>query len=362
MRLLHLIQTPRHSGAEMLVYQLCRLHGNWGHDCAVASFAPPQPEFLETARAMERDGAILFFPKRAKRKLGRTIHFHDAMRRFRPDVVFGQGSLASFYGRFATGWSRRRIRFVSVMHSATNDDYAAFSFQLAERLTRFRVDHVTAVSVEGAENYTRRFGSAVPVGVIKNGVDMSRFAGIDRAAVRERLGLASGKRLALQVGRICEDKGQLASLAALRPALAAGDAELWFAGLTDDRMYEERLRRRVAEWGVEGAVRFLGSRADIPDLLAAADLFLMPSQREAHSVALLEALASGIPIIASDIPVFAFASGLGSVRLCGDGDDSAWATAAGQMLTAPRAARDASGFSMEHTAQAYLDLAERVAK
>lgn len=357
MRILHLIHTPRHSGAEMLVYELCRLHRAWGHQCAVASFAPPQPEFLETAQEMEREGAVLFFPERRKRKLGRTMHFRDAVRRFQPDAVFGQSSLPSFYGRFATGWGRRRVRFVSVMHSATNDDYAEPSFSLAERLTRFRVDHVAGVSSEGVNNYIQRFGSRIPVDFVRNGVNISRFAQVERRGARQRLGLVDDRRMFLQIGRICDDKQQHVSLAALLPMLTAGAAELWFAGLTEDAVYEERLRRMAAEWGVADVVRFLGSRADAPDLLAATDLFVMPSRCEAHSVALLEALASGAPIVASDIPAFAFARDMPSVRLCDLGDPSDWAAATRDLCASPRAVRDVSEFSIERTARAYLDLA-----
>lgn len=205
----------------------------------------------------------------------------------------------------------------------------------------------------------RKSGHCIPVLIIKNGVDIDRFAGIDRGVARRKLGSDTSTRLVLQVGRLCDTKQQLLSLSALRPLLAQGDALLWFAGLTEDKGYEERLRRQATEWGIHDAVRFLGSRADVPELLAAADLYLMPSRQEAHSVAILEALASGVPIVASDIRALAFAGEMDSVRICGVDDEPAWTAAARDMLAAPRANRDISAFSIERTAQAYLEVARQ---
>lgn len=342
----------------MLVCELCRLHRAWGHECAIASFAPSQPEFLKEAAELERLGVALYFPERAKAKLGRTLYYRDAIKSFQPDFVFGQASIPSLYGRFATGWGSKRLSYASVMHSS--DDFARLSFALAERLTRFRINHVISVSEQGASNYIRRFGQHIPVSIIKNGIDIGRFAYIDRKTAREKLRLNSHVRLALQVGRICDTKQQLLSLSALRPLLEACQVLLWFAGLTEDHAYEARLRKIITEWGLEHAVRFLGSRDDIPDLLAAADLYLMPSRNEAQSVAILEALASSIPIIASDIPAFNFAREMPSVRICGVEDESAWMNAARDMLAEPRATRNISVFNIEQTAQAYLDVAQKL--
>jgi len=357
LRLLHLIHTPRHSGAEMIVYELCRLHSAWGHDCAVASFSPPQPEFLREVAELEMVGVSLFFPERTRVKLGRTLHYRNAVRRFQPDAVFGHSELPSLYGRFATGFGRDRILFSTVMHAANN--FSSPSFAMVERLTRLRVDDVIAVSEDAIQNYIRRFSERVPVSVIQNGIDIDRFGKADRQAARRNLGIDSRARLALQVGRICDTKRQLLSLSVMRSLLATGEALLWFAGLAEDRAYKERLRDMTVEWGIDRAVRFLGSRADVPDLLAAADLYLMPSRQEAHSVAILEALVSGIPIVASDIPAFSFARGMPSVRICGVEDEHAWRQAAREMLAEPRATRDIGAFSIESTAQAYLNVAQR---
>ena len=63
----------------------------------------------------------------------------------------------------------------------------------------------------------------------------------------------------------------------------------------------EAMRARVRERGIEGSVRFVGSRTDVPDLLRAADLFVHPSREEGFSNAILEAMAAGLPVVACDV-------------------------------------------------------------
>ena len=358
MRLLHLVHTPRHSGAEMLVHDLCKLHQAWGHECAIASFAPAEAEFSQPASDLRAIGVALFFPPSPRKKLARLAHFRRAVQQFRPDIVFAHSELPSLYGRFSTGFGQDRVRYVSVLHSATNNDFSGTAGEWAERLSRFRVDHVVTVSKAAADNYQHRFGTRVPVSVIRNGIDLGRFQNVDRGEARTALGLAEGVTLALQVGRICDVKQQGLTWHVLRPWLESGRAILWFAGLTEDPIYESQLRSTVQQWGLGDQVRFLGSRSDVPELLAAADLYFMPSKQEAHSVAMLEALASGIPIIASDIPAFSLARSMPGVRLCRLDERAAYQAAIADMVTCPRAFRNISQFSIQQTENEYVRLGE----
>lgn len=354
MRLMHLIHTPRHSGAEILVLDLCRLHRAWGHDCAIASFAPPRAEFSDCVDELQQIGVISYYPEAPKTKLARIAHYHAAINRFKPDIVFAHSELPSLYGRFATGAGTSRTRFVSVMHS--ENDFSETALAWAERLTRFRVDHIVAVSDRAATNHQSRFGMRVPVSVIPNGIDIDRFAFVDRQASRAELDVAASAVLVLQVGRIADLKQQSLTLRVLTPWLKSGEASLWFAGLTEDPAYEGALRRTVEEFGLKSSVRFLGSRSDVPKLLAAADLYMMPSKVESQGIAMLEALASGIPIVASEIPAFEFAKTLPGVRLCPLSEDSKWRAAIAEIMKTSRFSRRLEGHSIEKTANSYLSL------
>jgi glycosyltransferase involved in cell wall biosynthesis len=133
--------------------------------------------------------------------------------------------------------------------------------------------------------------------VVPNGVDLDRFAAAGpsaRAAARARLGLGDGP-LAVCVARLCRQKGQDILVRAW-PSVRSRvpDARLVLVGGGPD----ERDLRRAAGEGVE----LVGPRDDVRDWLAAADVFAAPSRWEGMSIAVLEAMASGRSVVATDVP------------------------------------------------------------
>jgi glycosyltransferase involved in cell wall biosynthesis len=134
--------------------------------------------------------------------------------------------------------------------------------------------------------------------VIPNGVELDRFAGPDpRAAVRAELGTPSDAQVVIAVGRLDEQKGidiLLDALARVRDQ--AG--ELWLVG---DGPRRTALEQQARYLGLAARVRFLGYRDDVPALLRASDLFALPSRYEAMSIAVVEALAAGLPCVVTDV-------------------------------------------------------------
>ncbi len=141
----------------------------------------------------------------------------------------------------------------------------------------------------------------VPVSLVPNGVDSRRFTPAEpaeRVALRRRLGLPVDTPIALFVGRLEQHKGLdilLATWSDLMPRghtphlLIAGPGET--AGWT-----REAQARGLAQW-----VTFLGGREDVADLYRAADLFVFPSRGEGCPNAVLEAMASALPLVATDV-------------------------------------------------------------
>jgi glycosyltransferase involved in cell wall biosynthesis len=89
-------------------------------------------------------------------------------------------------------------------------------------------------------------------------------------------------------------------------------------------------------------------------------VFVMPSRSEAHSVAFLEALASGVPIVASKIPAFAFANGFPGVQLVDTDDVQCYADAVVVALGQARAQRSLAGLTLRDTAARYRAIARQV--
>jgi glycosyltransferase involved in cell wall biosynthesis len=163
------------------------------------------------------------------------------------------------------------------------------------------VDRIVCNS-EAVARFTLRHEGARPrkVVVIPNGVDAARFAAGDGATMRRRLGVRPDDVLVGAVGTIKKVKGQAVLLEAMRPLLERHAAlRLVLAGEVT-RGYGEELRRQVAQVGLEGRVLFPGVIEEVPDLLAALDLFALPSLSEGMSNALLEAMAAGRPIVATE--------------------------------------------------------------
>jgi sugar transferase (PEP-CTERM/EpsH1 system associated) len=134
---------------------------------------------------------------------------------------------------------------------------------------------------------------------IHNGVDTGRFAEGDREGAREALGLPAGAPIVGTVGRLDPVKDHLRLIAAFRSVVARRpDALLLIAG---DGPLRDDLRGAVEAAGLQGSVRLLGERADVPRVLAALDVFTLPSIAEGISNTILEAMASGLPVVATNV-------------------------------------------------------------
>jgi glycosyltransferase involved in cell wall biosynthesis len=141
--------------------------------------------------------------------------------------------------------------------------------------------------------------------VIPNGVgreyslpaDDFLFNDASVASTRESLGVSRQVHLILSVGRLTNQKGHIHLVNALPHVLGRfPNIKVILAG---DGAMRQVLEERVMELGIGDAMLFLGTRSDIPALLAAADIFVLPSVSEGMPNALLEAMGMGVPVVAS---------------------------------------------------------------
>ena len=217
---------------------------------------------------------------------------------------------------------------------------------------------------------------------IPNGVDATRFSPAsaeERWALRRRLNLPLERPLILFVGVISPDKQPHVLLDAwLRlqsdPALAS---TLVFVGATDPTLFElggrliDQLQATVAASGFADRVVFVPPTNQVQDYFRAADMYVMPSVREGMPIALLEAMACGLPAVASRLPgstdtmiepgvngllvppgdVAAFADGL--ARLLSNPDEAARLGAAARLTVESR-------YTMERVAEQWLDAYQEV--
>jgi glycosyltransferase involved in cell wall biosynthesis len=145
-------------------------------------------------------------------------------------------------------------------------------------------------------------GDRLRIEAVPNCVDTERFCPGDRAEAKQRVGAPADRPLALMMANLAPHKGQETAIRTVAELKARGTAiECWLAGAERGgrQEYQARLRALAAELGVADCVRLLGQRSDGPDLLRAADFFLLPSTKEGLPLSILEAQACKVPVLAA---------------------------------------------------------------
>lgn len=122
----------------------------------------------------------------------------------------------------------------------------------------------------------------------------------DRERTRQALAIPGGASILLFVGRLTSQKGIKTLLAAAAALLERRNAHLVCAGDFPSDTYAREVRDTIARLPCAGRVHLLGYRTDVPQLMRAADLLVLPTRKEGFGLVLAEALASRLPIVASD--------------------------------------------------------------
>jgi glycosyltransferase involved in cell wall biosynthesis len=214
------------------------------------------------------------------------------------DVVHTHNTQAMIEGIAPAFAARVPIR-IHTDHARLYPDRQAYI--LAERVLSRLTSAVVAVSDHTATQLrTYQKISERRLVTIPNGIDASAFIGsFDVVAKRKELGLpATGPVIGL-AARLAEQKGIIHLLEAMPLLLNRfPDLHLLIAG---EGELEDSLKESAAELGIEAHTHFLGPRRDIPELYAVMDLFMLPSYWEGLPMALLEAMAAGLPTVGCDV-------------------------------------------------------------
>ena len=199
------------------------------------------------------------------------------------------------------------------------------------------------------------------IDVVRNGLNLRHVDSTRRQDIREELGVSATETMVLTTARLSDQKEHRVIIQAL-PHLVGLDAKLVFVWVGDGPL-REALEGDLAASGLDAHVRLLGRRHDTPELLVAADIFLMPSRDEggAPPLALVEAMQAGVPAIVSDTGALAESiqdRSNGLVFKRGDADDLArvvaWAGTHGPEL-AEMAARGREQAMREFTVERMTD-------
>jgi L-malate glycosyltransferase len=357
---MHVMQV---AGAEMLVAEIVRRMGDFfeptifcldGIGALGEQLLAERVEVIHLERRPGRDYRVAW-------RMSRLIHRRGI------EIVHAHQYTPFFYAALAKLLLGRRFRLILTEHGRIFPDNVSRERRLANRwLLGPMADAITGVCQFSANSLARNDGfSRKKIVVIDNGIVLDRYKPEDHpGGIRARLGLDPARRYIGNIARFHPVKDQAMLLRAFaRVAKARDDVDLLLVG---DGLLRATLTDLARSLEIEGRVRFLGIRGDVPDILRALDVFVLSSLSEAASLTLLEAMASEVPVV-----VTAVGGNPELVRLGIDGlhvprgDASATATAILQILDDPDLAarmgqagrqRVVERYQLDRTVATYLKL------
>lgn len=223
--------------------------------------------------------------------------------RERVTILQTHGARANFYGRIAGRLAGVPV-IISTVHNSLKDyevrSLRRWLYAFLLRLTLPLVRRIICVSEANRCDLIEECQAAsAKAHTVYNGVDPSAFPSQpDRQKVRQELGIRQGPVLVM-IARLTEAKGHCYLLQAF-PDLLKTWPQICCVFVGEGELHDA-LHRMAIDLGVERACRFVGVREDITDILAAADVVVLPSLSEGFPFVLLEALAMGCPVVASRV-------------------------------------------------------------
>lgn len=294
MKILYVITGLGQGGAERVVCDLADQMHQRGHSVKIAYLTGnilTKPCFQEIELIRINLNTLLLFP-RAYIKLSKVI------KNFEPDVVHSHMVHANIFTRLV----RITTPIKKLICTAHNSNEGGRLRMLAYRFTHNLADLTTNVSNEAVQAFIEK--KAVPdsdIITIYNGIDLSRFFYNSEAKnkILNELNINTNSYLILAVGRFSEQKDYPNLLHAFKilKNKSIGDIKLIIAG---DGELRSEIEKIINELDLKQDIYLLGRRSDIPDLMSAADLFVLSSKYEGFGLVVAEAMACKTLVVATD--------------------------------------------------------------
>ncbi len=238
-----------------------------------------------------------------------ALLFRKAIRKLKPDIIHAHLELLE-----VLYYARDSLDGITLFFTCHNPPEKLIGDERPRErdACRYLLDHndlhMIALHQEMAEEIKQMF-DIDEVSVIRNGIDFERFTKVDKTKEQKRkeLGIEEDAYVIGQVGRFTYQKNPEFTVEVFNELLKRReDAYLLLIGRGKQ---EEQLNKQIHDLGIEDRVRILISRDDIPELLKAMDVFILPSRFEGFGIVLIEAQVSGLPCVVSDnVPAEAYQS------------------------------------------------------
>ena len=317
MKILQVITSLRTGGAERLVVDLSKQMRLAGNKVEILLFDGTETPLKAEAEAASIPVCALSKGWQAMRNPLLFFKLMRVLRRNRYDVVHAHNTSCQLLLAVASCF--QHLRLVTTEHNTDNRRRRWRGYRAVDRWMYGRYCRVVCVGEETRKalaTWLAHPDLTNRLTVIPNGIDVSIFT---EAIPSEDITSQKGRKI-LMVSAFRPQKDHptlirtLTNLSEEYCLFLAGGSET-----DEDRQYLNDCRQLVFELGLDDRVRFLGIRSDVPQLLAAADVVVLSTAYEGMSLSLLEAMAAGRPLIASDVPgVHDLVSGAGLLFPFGD--------------------------------------------
>jgi len=290
-------------GAEVVLCQLAGALQRMGAECLVLCITPPGAlaRVLQASKVEVRSLNI----ESAFDTLGGFLRAWRMVRSFKPALIQGWMYDGNLLSTFLQATARRQARLVWGVRSLMffSKLKGRFVNRMCAVLSHVSPDVVVCVSRRAVEVHSRAGYSRRKLEHIPNGVDTERFSpsSEDRSAVRCELGLRKENVAIGHLGRFHPAKDYncfIKAAVCLKQHIPAVKFVLCGSELTPEN---EQIGRELKERRLEGEFMLLGPRSDPQRILNSFDVFLLSSRSEAFPNSLLEAMATGIPCLATDV-------------------------------------------------------------
>jgi glycosyltransferase involved in cell wall biosynthesis len=297
MRLLFIFTGLDYGGAEKMLLTNCTYLITQGYPIKVVTLIKPQALISDfNALGIEVEALNI---KGYKDLLYALLKYKTIVKKFQPHLIHAHMVHANLFSRIAAIFPGEKIPLVNTSHDPNfkKNKYRNFLY----RITNWRVDYITAISYESYKNYCDYTKvDTNKICYLDNFVDTDHFKKDSLQRIQSRKSLKiEGQFAWIAIGSFYEQKDYPNLLNAFKILVRDyPDVILLILGRGP---LENKIIEMVKDLGLQEKVQLLGVRDDVAGILNVADAFVMSSAWEGQPIALLEAAASGLPIVATDV-------------------------------------------------------------
>lgn len=309
MKILHIISSGGMYGAEAVILNLSRTLNEGEHASALGVFSNASNPNLQLHEAAVKEGIESHLIS-CKGQIDRGVitSIRELVRLAGADIVHAHGYKADVYVYFAL--RETGTPFVSTCHNWLNDGPLVAFYGVVDRWVLRSYAAVIAVSDEVKARLLKAGVQAEKIHLIRNGIDLRPFAGATPSLRGDR----QKKRTVGWIGRLSHEKGADIFLRAAAEVLGrCPDTRFVLVGDGPDLA---ALKALANELKIGEDVAFTGRRDDMPSVYASLDVMVSSSRQEGLPMAILEAMASGLPLVATavgDVPTVVLHGRTGTV-------------------------------------------------